>query len=303
MAIDQLDHLVSINRVADILDIPPDRLRDLATKTDGLYRPYIKRYLSAGKTKERRICIPSDELKFVQRRLNRRILAQKALPEELNGGVPGKTLFINALPHVRQPEVVKVDLEKYFDSITNDHVAFMWRSMFGTGAETTWVLTSLTTFERHIPQGAPTSTAIANLVFTPIVVEIRSALEPLGLKMSSWVDDITASGEGARRAIDLISRKVSRHGLSLSREKTKIMPAWVRQVVPGGVVNSEVSNGRLRLKKARKLIRAAARTRSPMDIARATGSIVQAGILSPPQRDRLEAFQEAIHRRRLWPLS
>lgn len=57
------------------------------------------------------------------------------------------------------------------------------------------ILTKLTTHKYQVPQGIPTSTLIANLVFKPIGMEIDQLAKEHHIKFSMFVDDITLSSK------------------------------------------------------------------------------------------------------------
>jgi RNA-directed DNA polymerase len=161
---------------------------------------------------------PDDALKRVQTRIKDRLLDPVALPAFICGGVPGRSTKTNARRHCRQPVVVALDIKNFFGSVTNRQIAAVWRRDFGASSEVAWLLTRLTTYSGHLPQGAPTSTALANLVITPIAAEIHNKCRSRGLPFSIDVDDITISGKGAGQMISDVARMIAVGGF----------PAFVR---------------------------------------------------------------------------
>ena len=55
------------------------------------------------------------------------------------------------------------------------------------------VITKLTTFKGHLPQGAPTSTTLANLVFLPTGLKLNEIAKQHNLRFTIFVDDVTFS--------------------------------------------------------------------------------------------------------------
>ena len=86
------------------------------------------------------------------------------------------------------------------------------------------ILTKLTTFKGHLPQGSPTSTTIANLVFVPVGDELQSIAEREGLRFTTFVDDVTMSSQQdfkdmVPEIIEKIQPEVPR-GFKVSHAKT-----------------------------------------------------------------------------------
>jgi RNA-directed DNA polymerase len=253
-AIDQVSPLFSENKLASILGVPVDVLRELAALGDALYHPFdLPKKNGKGM---RRIDNPSERLKAVQKNIYARLLRLIPLPSCILGGVPGKSVRHNALPHVGQSWVVGLDIEDYFPSITAKHVDQVWTTNLRTGTKTTRLLTRLTTYSDRLPQGAPTSTPLANLVLAPLLEEFNKDPAHRGMPITSWVDDITLSGRGAPQAIVSMARILKRNGFRLSQEKTRIMRAGSRQEVTKVNVNRQPSIGSARKRMVRDILRA-----------------------------------------------
>ena len=95
------------------------------------------------------------------------------------------------------------------------------------------LLTRLTTFERHLPQGAATSPLLANLYIWMIDEPIRQACEQLGVVYSTWIDDLAFSGPRARDLIQIAADTLRINGLKLSRKKIHIMGPRATKMVTG----------------------------------------------------------------------
>jgi len=282
----ELRQLLSPRRLATLLGVPLHRLRRLADDADKLYRPFDQVSERHGVTKRRTIDNPSPALKLVQRRINAALLDKVEMPPELLGGIKGRSVQDNVRLHVRQPQVVTLDLKDYFPRISNEMVAAALRRTFGCSKDVTWLLTRLTTHCGHLPQGAPTSTALANLVLVPANFDIRKVCAQKGLRHSSWVDDLAISGRQASRSLPEVIGALKRRGFRLSRPKLRIMAQDQRQEVTGLVVNRKVSLGRQRLSQFRRNIaRADQPGGNPMRVA---GQIAFAEATAPEQAAALK---------------
>lgn len=115
---------------------------------------------------KKRIINPSiSKLKSIQKRINKYILSKILVPDYVFGGTKGKDNVLNAKQHQGKKFKFITDLTNFFPSITNKMVYEMF-IRYNFSPDVASILTKLTTYKGHVPQGAPTSTYIANLVFT-----------------------------------------------------------------------------------------------------------------------------------------
>jgi hypothetical protein len=104
------------------------------------------------------------------------------------------------------------------------------------------LLTRLTTFDGQVPQGAPTSTPLANLVLLKLDRRFMRLAELHDFRYTRWVDDLTFSG-GYRllKLRSLLVRVVVDEGFAVSEAKTKTMFQHERQEVLNLTVNRKVN--------------------------------------------------------------
>lgn len=260
------------------LDLSPDELGWL---TGPLARPlrdgefpahYNTRWLAKRSGGLRLLEIPKTQLRVVQRRLLHGLL-EYVPPHEAAHGFRGRhSCITNAKPHVGKPVVMRLDLEDFFVSIGAGKV-FEVFSTLGYPSATARALTRLTTcataktawsaealreFENgshtidwltqkrlaaaHLPQGAPTSPALANLCAFQFDMRVQALAEKFGVQYTRYADDLTFSGDEnlARR-----SRTFAAHigaialdqRFRINHRKTRVMRAATRQQVTGIIVN------------------------------------------------------------------
>ncbi len=231
--------LLSARYVAHQIGVPLIELQQLARDTHIHYRQWSS--IDEKKNKARNFKAPDKKLKAVQRRILRRLLNAYALPEGAHGGVKGKSPKTNASEHCGKPLVVTSDIRSFFPSVSHREVAKMFKREFGCGRYTTWLLTRLTTIDGQLPQGAPTSTAIANILLASTVDRPAELIaSKRDVTVTRFVDDFAFSGVNADTLINSTARSASNVGLRTwrDRKKLKIMPASRRQEVTGLNVNS-----------------------------------------------------------------
>ncbi|PYS67428.1 MAG: hypothetical protein DMF69_23060 [Acidobacteria bacterium] len=183
--------------------------------------------------KQRKIDNPILITKEIQKRINRSLLRPLHLPGHICGGVKGKTLLDNIIPHLNARVIVTADIKGFFPSITTFQVYAIWSRLLGCSPEIAAILTRLTTFERRLPQGAPTSSTLANLILFSFDQPIRSFCAQHGITYTTWVDDLIFSGAESRSVINVAVAALREGGFSLPHKKLKIMTAGKRMRVTG----------------------------------------------------------------------
>lgn len=227
--------ILSLNYLSWGLGVPKDALKDLASNAVRHYHPFL---LKRPGKKPRRIQGPDSRLKDVQRRIHVALLKKFDLPEYLHGGIRGRSPETNALLHLRKRYVVRLDIQDFFPSVTDRQIYSIWKERFGCSSDVAALLTALTTFRRCLPQGAPTSSALANLVLMNSDSEIHDAAAQVGASFTRLMDDLAISGDRPHELIGVAVDALRIAGFSISREKLELMPASSLQVVAGLGLNS-----------------------------------------------------------------
>lgn len=241
-----MDRIVSVRRLSLILGKSPTRLKEIAAEldinSDSHYREFMQRS-KKNPSKYRKITEPKPELKEIQSRLYAH-LRKIELSSSVHGGVRGKSPRSNAALHLGQRWVVSADVKDFYPSVSNTEVHRMFRRL-GWGSDVARLVTRLTTLDGGVPQGAPTSTAVANHVLAGIDNRLPAVAKTLDARHSRFVDDYTFSGPHPTPLIQFIGRGLAAHGLAIyrknakfqSKPKLRITPSSERQEVTGLVVN------------------------------------------------------------------
>lgn len=213
-----------------ILGVDKGQLEYLLTHLEDYYYSFEKPKINKitgkpqknadGKIATRQINSSKGKLKEVQTRLYNFMLKQVEIPQYAYGGVKGKNNVRNARFHQGNKYIFTTDLMSFFPSISHKQVFQMFLREGCTPAVAR-ILTKLTTRQYQVPQGIPTSTLIANLVFKPIGAEIEQLSKTHHIKFSMFVDDITLSSKSDFK--DLIPEFLSilkKAGFKISHKKT-----------------------------------------------------------------------------------
>jgi hypothetical protein len=132
-------------------------------------------------------------LKAVQIKIKERLLQRVIFPSYLHGSLRGRSPRTNAASHIRAKITFAEDISNFFPSASRALVHRVWTDLFGFSEDVAALLTALTTKDGGLPQGATTSSYLANLVFWDYEPGLVKILALRGLRYSRYVDDITVS--------------------------------------------------------------------------------------------------------------
>lgn len=190
--------------------------------------------------KVRWIEAPRPHLKNIQRSLLDNMLYGLRATDQAHGFVPGRSIVTNARQHVGRQWVVTLDIKDFFPSITSRQVRRAIECL-GVEQECLAPMTRLLTRHGRLPQGAPTSPHVANLVAADLDKRLAQAAATRGWTYTRYADDLTFSGDSPPRGlIDEVEASLREYGFRAARGKTHVMGRDQRQVVTGLVVNDRV---------------------------------------------------------------
>jgi RNA-directed DNA polymerase len=237
---------------------------------------------------QRRLLVPNRELKDLQRRILRCVLARWRPHPAATAYRRGKSIVDNARPHVGQAVVVKMDLVDFFTSCSAERIEYLFR-LHGWNREAARLLARLTTSDGGLPQGAPTSPPLSNSFLVPFDIALDRHVRRYKGTYTRYADDITISfpkdyPRRVRGCIQKVRRLARWWGLRAHvGKKSLILRRHQQQRVTGLVVNERVNLPR----RQRRLLRAIAHrqklgakaTMSPAQIAgwRAYAAMIDRG--------------------------
>ena len=203
------------------IGIEQDEIATIFADMNTYYYEYEKKtQTSKGKLKVRIITPSIRTLKIVQKKICD-LLNNKITPAPYAcGSTKGCSGVMNARFHQGNKYIFQTDLRSFFPSIPSKEVYRMF-VRFGFSPDVASILTKLTTYKGHIPQGAPTSSLVANLVFTKTGDVLAEYCKQHGLKFSTYVDDMTISGPSDFQELIPEILDIIRHdGYTISHTKT-----------------------------------------------------------------------------------
>jgi RNA-directed DNA polymerase len=170
---------------------------------------------------QKRVLNPSiKRLKVIQKRLQKNILQNLTIPDYAFGAIKGKDNISNAKKHQGKKYIFTTDLTNFFPSVNHRQVFEMFLS-FDFSPTVARYLTKLSTYKGKLPQGAPTSPLIANLVFIKTGKRLQKFATDNNLTFTSFVDDLTFSSPvDFKDKTQYILDAVVADGFKISHKKT-----------------------------------------------------------------------------------
>jgi RNA-directed DNA polymerase len=267
---DRFFTLQSRGDVARLLDV---RLMDViyyAVRHRNPYGAFVVRKRSGAGS--RIIEEPQAGLKIMQQKLLQVLDAVYEAPDEVHGFVRGRSIATNAFAHERAQEILNVDLSDFFGSVNFGRVRGLWRAEpYSLSHDAATVIAQLTTHDNHLPQGAPTSPILANMVARSLDRRMRRLATRRRLTYTRYADDLTFSGQHIPRAwcdgeigshpadVDVggeLLAAIRESGFEVNDSKTRVMRNGQRKLVTGLLVNEAVNVPKSFVRKIRARLHA-----------------------------------------------
>ncbi len=232
-------------------------------------RHYVYRWIPKRHGERRLLEIPKSRLRAIQRRIHREILDDIPPHEAAHGFRKHRSCLSYVTPHLKQPVVIRMDLKEFFINVPARRIHALFTSL-GFPRGVARYLTALCTnrtpdsiFSQtdpsagarkiiwqqrkqyqapHVPQGAPTSPALANLAAYRLDARLAALAQSMGIHYTRYADDLAFSGgtdlaNNADRFHVLVCGIALEEGFTLNTRKTRVMRRGVRQQLTGIVLN------------------------------------------------------------------
>lgn len=263
--------------LAAAMGITLSKLRFLSFNRKVATTSHYKRFYIPKKSGGRRlISAPMPQLKAAQYWILENILYKVPVSDTAHGFVPGKSIVTNATRHVGQDIVINIDLRDFFPTIEYKRVKGMFCKL-GYSEQVATILALLCTepeveqvaldskeyfvasSNRHLPQGAPCSPAITNIICYRLDRRFEGLARRFNYTYSRYADDMTFSAketaaDDAGKLIWSVKDVVKEEGFVIHPDKLKVMRKGDKREVTGVVVNEKLSLDRETLRKFRALL-------------------------------------------------
>ncbi|MEX0701082.1 MAG: reverse transcriptase family protein [Planctomycetales bacterium] len=299
----------------------------------GALRHYRYRWIAKPAGGGRMIEAPKARLKSIQRRVLHDLLDRIVPHDAAHAFRPGRSIAGFVAPHAGQRVVLHVDLRNFFPSIAASRVHALFRTV-GYPEAVARILTGLCTnsapdeavpthcesfsaeqrqeLDRlygspHLPQGSPTSPAIANLCAHRLDARLCGLARKTNARYTRYADDLVFSGD------EELARMLPRfrvwvcaialdEGFAIRHRKTRVMLRNGRQEVSGVIVNERPNVSRADYDRIKAILTncrrhgpaSQNREASPRFREHLLGRIAYVGMLNPSRGERLRELFDRI---------
>lgn len=246
-----LPYFYDKNHLSTFLDVSLEQLNFFIKNKRKVYVTYKLKKQRGG---FRTIDAPSKKIKEIQHWILQEILYNLKVSKYAHGFIPKRSIATNAKIHVGQELVMGIDLKDFFPSIHFNRIEGLFKNV-GYNDNVSTTLAELCTFKWKLPQGAPTSPMLSNLIASGLDRRLAGFCKKKNLKYSRYADDIIISGgKILPRYKTLIFRIITEEGFVINYEKVRIQGRGSCQLVTGLVVNDKVSIGRKKKRIIKSLV-------------------------------------------------
>ena len=233
---------------AALLGVEVNRLEEILNNVSGHYQEFWMRKRRGG---YRMISAPDKDLQAIQSTIYSRILSSVTIVHPAAVGFRcGRSVVDNAAPHLGKRYVVKMDNHDFFGSIRSPRVRQTFKKI-GYPENVSKVLGALCCLHRHLPQGAPTSPALSNIVGYEMDRKLAALAAEYGVTYTRYADDLTFSGDvfPKEQIIPQVKRIIRDEKFEPNHKKTHFMNQSSRKIITGVSVASGV---KLTIPKSKK---------------------------------------------------
>lgn len=232
------------------LGLSADELRKIWWFRDRMYHEFE---IAKGKGKSRQISAPNDRIKHLQRKIAPLLDQIYRVRNCVHGFVAGRSVKTNANSHLRKRFVINLDLKHFFPSITENRVAGVLRSL-NIDRRVSEIIARLCCYQYHLPQGAPTSPVISNMICFRLDKGLLAFAKSTHCIYTRYADDLTLSSYRPMAALfggalpapghfptELLAEGLTNifieNGVTINHKKTHYADRRSRKVVTGIKIN------------------------------------------------------------------
>ncbi|MBB1140897.1 retron St85 family RNA-directed DNA polymerase [Myroides sp. WP-1] len=181
----------------------------------------------------RTILAPYPALMDMQNWIYKNILNDVKIHPCAQGFTNKKSIVTNAKIHINQKEFLKIDLENFFPTITINQVINVFKNL-GYTHKVSFYLASICCYNKNLPQGAPTSPILSNIIALTLDKRLFALAQKFNLKYTRYADDLAFSGDEINlKHIDYIKNIINECGFTLNEAKTVLQKNKNKRILTG----------------------------------------------------------------------
>lgn len=216
--------------------------KTLYSLSNNIHKHYRAVKIPKGNGEFRQLHVPDTFLKSVQRRINEKLLFMEEISPYATAYRHGGSTKINAKPHIGKNVVLKLDIKHFFDNLIYPIIKEKVFPKERYSEQNRVLLALLCVYKESLPQGAPTSPSISNIIMREFDNTVGEWCSRKGIAYTRYCDDMTFSGDfDVREVKSFIRKELKKLGLFLNDRKTVAVRPGQKQIVTGIVVNSKTN--------------------------------------------------------------
>ncbi len=216
-------------------------LKTLYSISNRIERNYKVYKIKKHNGKYRTIYSPSPLLKIIQKNILKNILNDRKISKYAKAYHKNISLIDNASPHLNKKTILKLDIIDFFENI---EYPLIYDKCFNEAyfpKSIGHLLTYLCTYESRLPQGAPTSSYISNLIMKDFDEEIGTWCNDNNISYTRYSDDMTFSGDfNPTTIIKKVRKELYKYNLKINNKKIHVINNSQQQNVTGIIVNNKL---------------------------------------------------------------
>ena len=223
-----------------LLGLDAEYLQSIIYGSKNHYREFAIRKRSGG---VRILSAPHYTLKYVQRWIYDNILSKAKVNYCAHGFRPKRSILTNAKIHVENKYLLKLDLKDFFPSIKINQVINVFRG-FGYSNHVSFFLGAICCVDGHLPQGAPTSPALSNIIARHLDNRLLGLAKKMGCRYTRYADDLAFSGKSIKPEItEYVAKIIMECGFDINVDKIKLYKGDGAKILTG----VSLANGKIRV--------------------------------------------------------
>lgn len=226
-----LPPIVDLRHLALLIGIDYNYLAMAVNAPNILYREFnIPKRIGGTRT----IMAPYPSLKYIQNWIYDKILKKQKTHFCAHGFVRTRSILSNAYVHSNCNMLLKMDIHDFFGSIPQNYIINYFNKQLGYSLNVSWILSSLCCLDGHLPQGAPTSPILSNLISLSFDRRLYRLSKRFGLKYTRYADDIAFSGDKIPSTFAKYVEQIAKNcGYEINSTKTRLYSDGGSKIIAG----------------------------------------------------------------------
>lgn len=237
--------IMDAEHLAKLLHIENDSLFAIINGTEHFYRTFKIKKKSGGM---REIRAPYPSLKAIQKWIYEFVLKKQYVHGCAHGFTHRKSIVTNAKKHVDNKCLLKLDLKDFFPSIKINKVVQVFKNIGYTNT-VSWFLAKICCLDDELPQGAPTSPVLSNIVARMMDKRLYRLAKRFDFSYTRYADDISFSGEDIPVAfVKYVTDIIEDCGFAINQKKVRLYKENDNKILTG----VSLKNGVIKLPREKR---------------------------------------------------